>query len=66
MGAVVKNPITQLTQASAPQPPSALFVDESLAESPLSTRRKFAACRISFPSLFLSINPPLRSLLFTK
>jgi DNA-binding response OmpR family regulator len=34
MGAVVKNPITQLTQASAPQPPVALFVDESLARIP--------------------------------
>jgi DNA-binding response OmpR family regulator len=34
MGAVVKNPITQLTQASAPQPPAALFVDESLARIP--------------------------------
>jgi DNA-binding response OmpR family regulator len=34
MGAVVKNPITQLTQASALQPPAALFVDESLARIP--------------------------------
>src|ERR1700686_1369133 len=34
MGAVVKNPITQLTQASAPQPTAALFVDESLARIP--------------------------------
>jgi len=32
MGTVVKNPITQLTQASAPVPSSALFVDESLGQ----------------------------------
>jgi hypothetical protein len=34
MGAVVKNPITQLAQASVPGPTSVLFVDESLARIP--------------------------------
>jgi len=34
MGAVVKNPITQLAQASVPGPASVLFVDESLARIP--------------------------------
>jgi len=34
MGAVVKNPITQLARASVPVPSSALFVDESLARIP--------------------------------
>jgi DNA-binding response OmpR family regulator len=34
MGAVVKNPITQLAQASAPGPTSGLFFDESLARMP--------------------------------
>jgi two-component system, OmpR family, alkaline phosphatase synthesis response regulator PhoP len=34
MGAVVKNPITQLAQASGPAPTRALFVDESLARIP--------------------------------
>jgi DNA-binding response OmpR family regulator len=34
MGAVVKNPITQLGQASGPAPTRALFVDESLARIP--------------------------------
>jgi DNA-binding response OmpR family regulator len=34
MGAVVKNPITQLAQASVPGPISGLFFDESLARMP--------------------------------
>jgi DNA-binding response OmpR family regulator len=34
MGAVVKNPLTQLPQVSVPGPTSALFVDESLARIP--------------------------------
>src|SRR6202166_272068 len=34
MGAVVKNPLTQLPQASVPGPTSALFIDESLARIP--------------------------------
>jgi DNA-binding response OmpR family regulator len=34
MGAIVKNPITQLLQTSVPWPTSALFVDESLARIP--------------------------------
>jgi DNA-binding response OmpR family regulator len=34
MGAVVKNPITQLAQASVPGPTSGLFFDESLARMP--------------------------------
>jgi len=34
MGAVVKNPITQLAQTSVPGPTSALFVDESLSRIP--------------------------------
>jgi hypothetical protein len=34
MGAVVKNPITQLAQVSVPGSASALFVDESLTRIP--------------------------------
>jgi DNA-binding response OmpR family regulator len=40
MGAVVKNPIAQLTQASAPVPRRALFVDESLARIPTITSKE--------------------------
>ena len=40
MGAVVKNPITQLTQASVPQPTSDFFLDESLARIPTFTSKE--------------------------
>ena len=40
MGVVVKNPITQLAQASVPEPTRALFVDESLARIPTITSKE--------------------------
>src|ERR1700730_4654859 len=40
MGAVVKNPITQLAQASVPEPTSDFFLDESLARIPTFTSKE--------------------------
>lgn len=53
MGAVVKNPITQLTQASAPQPPSALFVDESLARIPTINSKEIRSLSNFLPVIVL-------------
>jgi DNA-binding response OmpR family regulator len=53
MGAVVKNPITQLTQASAPQPPAALFVDESLARIPTINSKEIRSLSNFLPVIVL-------------
>jgi len=53
MGAVVKNPITQLTQASAPQPTAALFVDESLARIPTINSKEIRSLSNFLPVLVL-------------
>jgi DNA-binding response OmpR family regulator len=53
MGAVVKNPITQLTQASAPVPGTALFVDESLARIPTITSKEIRSLSRFLPVIIL-------------
>jgi DNA-binding response OmpR family regulator len=53
MGAVVKNPITQLAQASVPGPTRALFVDESLARIPTITSREIRSLSNFLPVLVL-------------
>src|ERR1700675_2086128 len=53
MGAVVKNPITQLTQASVPGPTRALFVDESLARIPTITSKEIRSLSRFLPVIVL-------------
>src|ERR1700719_851105 len=53
MGAVVKNPITQLAQASVPGPTRALFVDESLARIPTITSKEIRSLSNFLPVLVL-------------
>jgi hypothetical protein len=52
MGAVVKNPTTQLAQASVPGPTSALFLDESLARIPTITSKEIRSLSRFLPSSF--------------
>src|SRR6202011_4193480 len=53
MGAVVKNPITQLTQASVPQPTSDFFLDESLARIPTFTSKEIRSLSWFLPVIVL-------------
>jgi DNA-binding response OmpR family regulator len=53
MGAVVKNPITQLAQASMPGPIRALFVDESLARIPTLTSKEIRSLSRFLPVIVL-------------
>jgi two-component system, OmpR family, alkaline phosphatase synthesis response regulator PhoP len=53
MGAVVKNPITQLAQASVPGPTRALFVDESLARIPTITSKEIRSLSQFLPVIVL-------------
>jgi DNA-binding response OmpR family regulator len=53
MGAVVKSPITQLAQASLPQPSSAVFVDESLARIPFINSKEIRSLSRFLPVLVL-------------
>ena len=53
MGAVVKNPITQLAQASVPKPTSALFLDESLARIPTITSKEIRSLSRFLPVIVL-------------
>ena len=53
MGAVVKNPITQLAQASVPGPTRALFVDESLARIPTITSKEIRSLSRFLPVIVL-------------
>jgi DNA-binding response OmpR family regulator len=53
MGAVVKNPITQLAQASVPGPTRALFVDESLARIPTITSKEIRSLSGFLPVIVL-------------
>src|ERR1700726_4975156 len=53
MGAVVKNPITQLTQASGLVPSPALFVDESLARIPTITSKEMRSLSGFLPVIVL-------------
>ena len=53
MGAVVKNPITQLAQASVPGPIRALFVDESLARIPTITSKEIRTLSRFLPVIVL-------------
>jgi DNA-binding response OmpR family regulator len=53
MGAVVKNPITQLAQTSVPEPTRALFVDESLARIPTITSKEIRSLSRFLPVIVL-------------
>jgi DNA-binding response OmpR family regulator len=53
MGVVVKNPITQLAQASVPEPTRALFVDESLARIPTITSKEIRSLSRFLPVIVL-------------
>jgi hypothetical protein len=53
MGAVVKNPTTQLAQASVPGPNSALFLDESLARIPTITSKEIRRLSRFLPVIVL-------------
>jgi hypothetical protein len=53
MGTVVKNPITQLAQASVPGPTRALFVDESLARIPAVTSKEIRSLSRFLPVIVL-------------
>jgi len=53
MGAVVKNPITQLAQASVPGPTRVLFVDESLARIPTITSKEIRCLARFLPVIVL-------------
>jgi DNA-binding response OmpR family regulator len=53
MGAVVKNPITQSTQASVPGPTRTLFVDESLARIPTLTSKEIRSLSPFLPVIVL-------------
>jgi len=53
MGAVVKNPITQLAQASVPGPTSALFLDESLARILTITSKEIRSLSRFLPVIVL-------------
>ena len=53
MGAVVKNPITQLAQAYVPGPTRALFVDESLARIPTITSKEIRSLSRFLPVIVL-------------
>jgi DNA-binding response OmpR family regulator len=53
MGAVVKNPITQLAQASVPGATRALFVDESLARIPTITSKEIRSLSRFLPVIVL-------------
>jgi DNA-binding response OmpR family regulator len=53
MGAVVKNPITQLAQASGSGPTRALFVDESLARIPTITSKEIRSLSRFLPVIVL-------------
>jgi DNA-binding response OmpR family regulator len=53
MGVVVKNPITQLAQASVPEPTRALFVDESLVRIPTITSKEIRSLSRFLPVIVL-------------
>jgi DNA-binding response OmpR family regulator len=53
MGVVVKNPITQLAQASVSEPTRALFVDESLARIPTITSKEIRSLSRFLPVIVL-------------
>jgi DNA-binding response OmpR family regulator len=53
MGAVVKNPITQLAQASGSGPTRVLFVDESLARIPTITSKEIRSLSRFLPVIVL-------------
>src|SRR6202795_2631283 len=53
MGAVVKNPITQLAQAYMPGTTSALFVDESLARIPTINSKEIRSLSRFLPVIVL-------------
>jgi len=53
MGAVVKNPLIQLTQASATGPTSALFLDESLAKIPTMNSKEIRSLSRFLPVIVL-------------
>src|ERR1700686_5785318 len=53
MGAVVKNPITQLAQASGSGPTRALFVDKSLARIPTITSKEIRSLSRFLPVIVL-------------
>jgi len=53
MGAVVKNPITQLAQASMPGPTPALFLDESLARIPTFNSKEIGSLSRFLPVIVL-------------
>jgi DNA-binding response OmpR family regulator len=53
MAVVVKNPITQLAQASVPEPTRALFVDESLARIPTITSKEIRSLSRFLPVIVL-------------
>src|SRR6202140_1906177 len=53
MGAVVKNPITQLAQASGSGPTRVLFVDESLARIPTITPKEIRSLSQFLPVIVL-------------
>jgi DNA-binding response OmpR family regulator len=53
MGAVLKNPMTQLAQASVPRPTRALFVDESLARIPTITSKEIRSLSGFLPVMVL-------------
>jgi DNA-binding response OmpR family regulator len=53
MAVVVKNPITQLAQASVPEPTRALFVDESLVRIPTITSKEIRSLSRFLPVIVL-------------
>jgi DNA-binding response OmpR family regulator len=53
MGAIVKNPITQLAQGSVPWATSVLFVDESLAKIPMANSKEIRSLSRFLPVVLL-------------
>jgi len=62
MGTVVKNPITQLAQASVPGPTSVLFVDESLARIPTINSEEIRSLSRFLPVIVLIHKSTMKSL----
>jgi DNA-binding response OmpR family regulator len=62
MGAVVKNPITQLAQASVLGPTSVLFVDESLARIPTSNSEEIRSLSRFLPVIVLIHKSTMKNL----